>query len=196
MKRLLALIAAFLLTTALCACNSTGNTTDPTPKPTGLSSVPSQIEVMREGEVSNIDVETVNGVIGNYAIAMDPTYFVFQVLDDMDYFWYEAWGEDTPVYYSVRPYEGTYDPARFISEVKTNHADRYASCTSEETVIAALNATVVRLSGCTAAPDFNRVVILLNSGEQLYVLETEFTTEMAEGLYPIIMASLNTFTVK
>ena len=194
MKQLRIFIAIALVALVLCACQKdTANDPDPTTA-TGITSLPEYIEVMREGELSQIPIKHISGTVGNYIIGMDDSYFTFIPEDTgTDLFWYEAWGEENPIYYTISAYPGSYDPNRFFEEVKTAHAARYSSCAMEQTTVNGLPATVVRLESCLAAADFNRHLFLIDCGEARYVIETEFVTEMYEGLYTIILASINTF---
>ena len=198
MKKTLLLTVILLLALALCACRASTDgpevnapdTSGSTQQPT----VPACIEVQREGELSQIPVQPVTGTVGSYIIAMDPSYFTFKSQGSADIFSYENWPGDHPVFYSISSYTYAYDPEAFFADMQVQYAKQYTSCSSEAVTVAGFDATLVRFESHKDAPAYNRHIYLIDCGSARYIIETEFTTEMYEGLYAIIRATINTFT--
>jgi len=176
---------------------STTATTVPetTAPPTTLPAVtlPDHVEVFREGESSQIPVETVQGTVGDYLIAIDPEYFTFSSHETVDMFSYDGWDYDMPVYFCVSAYEKE-DPQEFIDDVIGQFGSQYQAIDLEDTTIGSYRATAVYLRRCTENTDYHKHVFLIDCGAQKYILEAQFVTEMYEGLYAIMRALFDTFT--
>lgn len=218
MKKFCCLIAALALLLAACGSNdlptappTAGETVEEsTPaqtvtQPTEEETVPatetepqivmSSVEVWREGQASQIPVQIIPGTVGSYSIAMDPEYFTFTPQEAADLFAYEAWDGAQAVYYTVSLYEGSYDPARFEADILAQHERSYENWYSEETTLGQYPATLVCLQNQLDAPGYFRYVYLVDCGGSCYVIETEVYAEMFDGLYPIMRACFDTFTV-
>jgi hypothetical protein len=154
------------------------------------------VEVMREGETQQIPVVFVDGKVGSYTIAMDPEYFTFLPRETVDLFSYEEWPGDGAIYYAISAYQGEYDADAFIAECRAQFESQYESCTTESTTVGGYEATLVTFGGYRDAPMFCRHIYLVNCGSVAYVIKAEFTIEMYEGLYAVMRALFDTFTVK
>lgn len=212
-RKIYCLVAAAILLLSLLGCQPS-NTADtpaesdttssqPTAAPTTqppteetTDPLPQFIEVWREGQVSQIPVELIRGSVGNYTVAIDPEYFTFLPQEGYDLFSYEAWGSEHPVYFTVTPYPGAYDPEQFAQECLLTHSDAYEFAQSQETAVGSYNATLVTLDGSKDTPGYCRHFYLLSCGETCYAIEAEFTMEMYEGLYAIMRAMFDTFTAQ
>lgn len=153
------------------------------------------VEVWREGEVSEIPVEIVTGTVGRYTIAMDPEYFNFLPQQTADLFSYSDWTGDQAVYYAVSVYRGGYDPGQFESDVLVQYESRYENWYCEETTIGRYPATLLCLQNQLDAPAYSYYLYLVDCGGACYLIETEVYAEMLEGLYRIMRACFDTFTV-
>lgn len=202
-KRILILAVAAFLLLGLCACRaafSEGDTTSPSPSQTApTTTAPSvtepvvqYVEVWREGEVSQIPVQVITGQAGSYTIAIDPEYFTFLPQDGSDLFSYEAWGSEQPVYFRIHLYEGAYDPAAFLSQ---DTPASYEQTGSQSLTVAGFPATLVSMAGTGEAAGYCLHRFLLDCGVVRYCIEARFSMEMYEGLYAIMLALFDTFTV-
>lgn len=155
--------------------------------------LPDHVDVSREGEVSQIPVETVRGSVGDYLIAIDPEYFVFVAQETVDTFSYENWTGDMAVYFCISRYTKN-DPDEFISDTIRQYGSQYRAIDLEDTTIGGYPATAVYLRDYRENPAYQNHVFLIRCGDENYVLETQFTAEMYEGLYAIMWALFDTFT--
>ena len=206
MKHFLCVIA--VLSLLLCGCDeentvtsknttspeTTLSTTAPTTAPTGAT-VPEEnfLEVMREGEVSQIPAVMVQTCTEGVTLAIDPAYFVHKSEEGLDEFIYETWGGSQPVYYSIGVYvEGS---PSFEEQMLEDHGAKFASHSFSETEIAGYPAKEAVFVGLLEDPTYCHHVYLLDCGDIKYQIDMQFVIEMYEGLYPIIMASLNTLQI-
>lgn len=198
------LYALVLIIVMLCGCQeqSPQTTTVPTTLPSGTtaeSTLPpttaapiTHVEVMREGEYSKIPVELVQGVVGEYTIAMDPEYFTFVPMKNMDLFLYADWPGKT-VCYSVMPYSGSFNRVDFENYCMDRFGDSYADMSSQICTVGEYEALRVTFSTLVSDPSYCRTVLLLNCGDSLWLIQAEYVTEMLEGLVPIMEALFTTF---
>lgn len=201
------LVTIFALLVCLSSCQSTSNnlgsnTTMPvtvtptvTVPPTTVPQVtlPEFVEVSREGEVSQIPVVTVFGTVGDYCITMDPEYFTFSAHETVDMFAYDTWPGESPVFFCISAYEKG-DAQQFVADMESQFRHQYQSFDVEDTTIGAYDATAVYLQSFKDDPAYNKHIFLIHCGEDMYILETQFVTEMYEGLYAIMRALFDTFT--
>lgn len=155
--------------------------------------LPDHVEVFREGEVSQIPVETVMGTVGDYLIANDPEYFVFTAHETVDMFSHENWSGDMAVYFCISDYAKN-DTDEFISDIIRQYGSLYRAIDLEDTTIGGYPATAVYLRDYRENPAYQNHVFLIQCGDENYVLEAQFTAEMYEGLYAIMWALFDTFT--
>lgn len=155
--------------------------------------LPDYVTVFREGEASEIPVETVRGTVGDYLIAIDPEYFVFTSHETVDMFSYENWDDDMAVFFCISNYAKE-DPEEFISDVIQQHDQMYQGIDLGDTTIGGYPATAVYLRDYRENPAYQKHVFLIQCGSENYVLEAQFTHEMYEGLYAIMQALFDTFT--
>lgn len=197
------LLAVTVLLLCLTGCPSTvhtpGDTTPPStaalettlaPTTVAVPTMPDYVEVFREGEVSRIPVVSVDGTVGNYRIAIDPEYFTFLPQETVDLYACEIW--DAEVYFAISAYD-TADTQQFITRIVDQFGHLYQAVDIADTTIGGYTATGVYLQRSRENPDFNKHVFLIDCGEVQYILETQFTTEMYEGLYAIMRALFDTF---
>ncbi len=144
------------------------------------------IEVMREGEISIIPVEIASGTVGNYTIAYDPEYFVFSSENGVDRFIYEDWDIGPSVYYNVSICDT--DIEAFISDINATNGKPYDSF---ETVIGNYKTTAIFF----LTDDSYLHYYVIDCESKVYVIEAQFVPEMYEGLYAIIQALFDTFTI-
>ena len=202
-------LAGILIALSLClsGCLSAGEapigtvapseaTTESTQPPTTLPEVtlPDYVEVFREGEVSKIPVETVRGTVGNYLIAMEPEYFVFTPRETADFFTYENWPGDMAVYFCISGYAET-DPQVFLEDMIGLNDQLYQAVNIEETTIGSYPATAIYLRDYQEDPAYQKHIFFIRCDSGNYLLEAQFTSEMYEGLYAIMQALFDTFTV-
>lgn len=155
--------------------------------------LPDYVEVFREGEASNIPVETVRGTVGDYLIAIDPEYFVFTPHETVDMFSYEDWGGDMAVFFCISDYTGN-DPDGFTSDVIQQYGSSYQGIDLADTTIAGYPATAVYLRDHRENPAYQNHIFLIQCGSKNYILQAQFVAEMYEGLYAIMRALFDTFT--
>lgn len=200
MKRFLCGIFTVCLLISGCASSGHDQTTANTEIAPGSSeattqvTTPSQIllEVMREGEISQIPGVMVEASIGSFRVATVPEYFVHHGEEGLDAFVYESWEGSQAVFYSIGIYvEGE---ASFEDQMLQNYGDLYAEHSFSETEIAGYPAKEAVFSGLKADPAYCRHSYLLTCDGIAYEIQMQFTMEMYEGLYPIIRACLDTFT--
>lgn len=222
MKKTCCLITVLTLLFILTACgNNNTPTTPPTiaesicesapeqtvTQPTEAGTVPatepatdpqpvlSSVEVWREGQATEVPVQIVTGTVGTYTIAMDPEYFSFIPQQTADLFSYAGWTGDQAVYYAVSAYRGGYDPGKFESDVLAQFESRYENWYSEETTLGQYPATLVCMQNQLDEPAYFRYLYLVDCGSNCYLIEAEVYAEMFDGLYPIMRACFDTFTV-
>ena len=193
---------SLILCLLLCGCSAAApGTSIPATTAPIQTTVPTQttaprevfLEVMREGELSQIPAVMVDTGIGSYTIAMDESYFVHKGAEGLDEFLYEGWEDSQPVGYSI----GIYVPgaSSFEAQMQENYGKLYASCsTGKETTIAGYPATELVFQGLLEDPSYYRHCFLVHCDTVAYEIQVTFTQEMYEGLYPIIRASLDTLT--
>lgn len=197
--RMISVLLILPLLLCLCACRAAlpGEPTTAAPTAVPSDTTPTadlavQIEVWREGEMSRIPVQIVSGQCGSYTVAMDPAYFTFLPQEGSDLFSYEGWGSDQPVYYRVSPYRGPYDPDAFVGQCKQ---PQFRQTGTETLTLGGYPATLVAMEGTGENTGYCLHRFLLDCGEARYCIEARFTTEMYEGLYAIMLALFDTFTL-
>ena len=205
MKRFLCILLIICLLLSGCGAANPGaagsgipETTQPTDAPTTApaeTTVPEEIflEVMREGEISQIPAVMVQTTIAGVSLAMDPAYFVHKSEEGLNEFIYEGWGGSQPVYYSIGVYVD--GPPTFEEQMLADYGAKFSSHSFSETEIAGFPAKEAVFTGLLEDPAYCRHVYLLDCGDIKYHIDMQFMTEMYEGLYPIIMASLNTLQI-
>ncbi len=144
------------------------------------------IEVMREGEANIIPVEIAKGTVGKYTIAYDPEYFVFSSEESVDRFIYESWGDNPSVYYNVTICNT--DAEAFISDKKASNGEPYYEF---ETLIGNYKAKAIYFESDNICLHY----YVIDCENAAYVIEAQFVTEMYEGLYAIMQALFDTFTI-
>ncbi len=154
------------------------------------------IEVMREGEKSKIAVDLVSGVVADYTVAVCPEYFKCYNYQTVDMYLYENWGGESNVYYAISAYEGEYDFIDFEAGIRLQYEESYEEITFEQTKIAGYNATAAYLRQDIFFPGYNTHIYAVFTDGICLLIEVRVVTEMYEGLYPIIMASLNELKIK
>lgn len=211
-KHFTSIAMACMLLVCLCGCRAASEApaADPTPpvttapettEPTVTEppttqpqiTLPDFVDVYREGELSQIPVVTVVGTVGDYAITMDPEYFTFSSQETADLFAYDAWPGDMTVFFSISAYHGG-DSPEFVTNVVNQFGQQYQGMDTEDTTIGPYRATAVYLHNFKDNPDYHKHVFLIDCGEDMYILEAQFYTEMYEGLYAIMRALFDTFT--
>ena len=199
MKYMLWLLSLCLL---LCGCSAADpGTTVPATTASLQTTAPTEatlprevfLEVLREGEISQIPAVMVNTSIGGYTVAMDESYFVHKGEEGLDEFLYETWEGSQPVGYSIGIYV---DAARsFEEQMLETYGNLYlAYSPAAETVVAGYPATELAFQNLLEDPSYYRHCFLVRCGAVAYEIQVTFTQEMYEGLYPIIRASLDTLT--
>ena len=200
MKKMVCMLLVLLNILSLFGCASTEESGRATSATTTAATTEEPktgfVEVMREGETDQIPVVYVNGTVGSYTIATDPAYFTFSSRETVDMFAYEGWPGEQAVYYAISAYSGGYDPDTFIGDSLKQFEGLYGSYRTEATTVGDYPATVICFDGYRDAPEYCRHVYLVDCGSACYLIETEFTMEMYEGLYAIMGALFDTFTVK
>lgn len=152
------------------------------------------IEVSREGVTEKIPVETVRVVNFDTTIATDPEYFTYSVYEGVDTFAYDAWEGDAAVYYSVYPdYNRT--PEQLANLLQQTYAANYKSVLTENTRVGSYDAIAVYFDGSAVAPDYNLHYFLVPTNDGCIVIESQFSIEMSEGLYPIMRALFDTLKI-
>lgn len=200
--RRLTILCMALLLLAGCQGSAPEGTTDTTstapqtsePVMTSETAAPTltHVEVMREGEWSLIPVETVQGAVGNYTMAMDTERFTQIPMEYMDLYLYSLW-EGKPVYYSVMPYSGSFERVVFEQYCVDRFGALYTDMSSQVDTVGEYRALRVTFSGLTEQPEYCRTVLLLDCGDSLWLLQAEYVMEMYEGLVPIMEALFATF---
>ena len=153
------------------------------------------VEVMREGERQQIPVVFVNGTVGSYTIAMDPEYFTFTAQETVDMFAYESWEGEQPVFFAISAYSNAYAPQQFIIDSLRQFEGLYNSYNTEAVTLGGYDATLIAFDGCIQQPEYCKHIYLVDCGDARFLIETEFTFEMYEGLYAIMRALFDTFTI-
>lgn len=192
MKKILILLAAVGLLLNLWGCQAAS--APDTAAATEAATVPAAqyVEVWREGEMSRIPVQIVSGQTGSYSIATDPEYFTFRPEDGSDLFLYEGWDTGLPVYYRISPYPAPYDPDIFIGQCTR---ESFSQSGVQTLTLGGYPATLVTLTGSGDAAGYCLHRYLVDCGEIRYCIEAQFTQEMYEGLYAIMLALFETFAV-
>lgn len=198
MKKLTCFLLVLCMVLAGCASSagSAGESSSVTAMPTTQIPETGFVEVTREGETRQIPVVFVDGTVGSYTIATDPEYFTFTSHETVDMFAYESWQGEQPVYYAISAYSNAYDAEQFVADCLTQFEALYTSCSTETLTVGGYDATLIRFTGYREAAEYCRHIYLLDCGDSRYLIEAEFTMEMYEGLYAIMRALFDTFTVK
>lgn len=154
----------------------------------------SYIEVSREGVVEKIPVETVRVVNFDTTIAMDPEYFTHKVYEGVDTFTYDAWEGDASVYYSVYA-DDAHTPEQLANLLQQTYAANYKSVHTENTRVGSYDAVAVYFDGSTVTPDYNLHYFIIPTDSGCMVIEAQFTFEMYEGLYKIMLSLFDTLKI-
>ena len=197
-KYILIWITVFSVATSLFGCHAAGPnfSTDGTAEtvttvPSTAETTPLYVEVWREGEVSQIPVQTVTGKAGSYTMAMDPEFFTFYPLAETDLYSYDGWDPAQPVYYQIRPHAETYDVGKFVTE---SVPSGYQLSHVQSITLAGFPACEVVLSGTGENQAYVIHKYLINCEDACYEIEARFSLEMYEGLFAIMYACFETFS--
>ena len=136
---------------------------------------------------------TINGTVGDYIIAMDPEYFTFSAHETVDMFAYNGWAGEIGVFFCISSYDKD-RASQFGADVTEQFGHQYQSIAFENTTLGRYDAKAAYLTGFYDDPIYNKHIFLIDSGEQMYLLEAQFVTEMYEGLYAIMRALFDSFT--
>ena len=161
---------------------------------TGEMSDLSYIEVSREGVVDQIPVEIVSGDAFAYTIAMDPEYFGFTSGEGLDTFSYIDCPFDRPIYYCVYPIYGM-SPQEVSDALVHQNGDNYAFCSTDNVTVGEYDALAVYLQNENSDPSYQMHFFVIECDGGSVVIETQFISEMYEGLYAIMRECFNTFTM-
>lgn len=152
------------------------------------------IEVSREGVVDKIPVEILRVVNFDTTIAMDPEYFTHSVYEGVDTFTYDAWEGKADVYYSLYP-DYNHTAEEFAGLLQEYYTDSYRSVLTENTRVGSYDAVAVYCDGNNIIPDYNMHYFLIPIDDGCVVIEAQFTIEMYEGLYKVMLALFDTINI-
>ena len=202
MRRFVVLLLCLCLLSG-CKASSPAETTAPTTPVTTTpvtaatdapTTAPEQhyVEVSREGMTEQIPVELVQGGCAGYTMAMDPGFFTFHPGAELDRYTYDGWYDPEGVYYTVRPISDA-EAGTYVDRTLALYGERYAQVSTESISLAGFPTTVIRMDWEQASSGYCRHIFLLDTVEGFFVIETQFTGEMYEGLYAIMRACFQTF---
>lgn len=152
------------------------------------------IEVSREGVVDKIPVETVRVVNFDTTIATAPEYFTYSVCDGVDTFSCDAWENGTSVYYSVY-INNAFTPEKLADILQQHYTDSYRTVMTENTRVGSYDAIAVYCDGNNLIPDYNMHYFIIPTDDYCVVIEAQFTIEMYEGLYKVMLALFDTINI-
>ncbi len=148
------------------------------------------IRFSREGEITELQVPMVEGTVGNYRIATNPELFQLNSMENVDVFEYTLWQRQPPVYYAVSYLAGMSADAAAQGLVLQNDGEQ-----REDEALGAYMAKVVTVSGVDAQMSQTHFYLIDHAGG-CYMIETRFTLEMYEGLFPQMRALFDTFVIE
>ena len=184
---IVSLLIVFALLFSLVACNAQSGAAP-------QEDNGSYIEFSREGEVSRVPVEIVRGSFGNYSIATDPEYFTYTAGDGVDRFAYDAWNGELTVYYCVYM-NNEFTMQQLADGLMHQNSDSYENSMTEQIQLGDYAATALYFDGYSGYSDYCMHFYLIESNDGCFVIETQFTREMYEGLYAQMRALFDTFTM-
>lgn len=152
------------------------------------------IEVSREGVVDKIPVETVRILASSSTIATAPEYFTYSVCDGVDTFSCDAWEGGTSVYYSVY-INNAFTPEKLADILQQHYTDSYRTVMTENTRVGSYDAVAVYCDGNNLIPDYNMHYFIIPTDDGCVVIEAQFTIEMYEGLYKVMLALFDTINI-
>ena len=200
MKKLLTLALGLVLTVSLAACSKTP-AKNPSQSSSEIASVVSSettseakyVEFYLEGLLEKVEVETVNGSVGNYEISINTDEFVLQKTETVDIFT----RKDKSLLeadFCISKYSEA-DPDEFISNMKKQFNADYEFCSATKDIkIGKYNATEVLFQGNLRDKQYCKTCFLVDCGKEQFLIEAHYTMEMFEGLYVQMVAYFNTFT--
>ncbi len=148
------------------------------------------IRFSREGEVTELQVPMVDGTVGNYRIATNPELFRHESVENVDVFEYTLWQSQPPVYYAVSYLAGMSADTAAQGLALQNDGEQV-----DDEMIGAYSAKVVLVSGADAQMSQTFFYLIDHAGG-CYMIETHFTLEMYEGLFPQMRALFDTFVIE
>ncbi len=147
------------------------------------------IRFSREGIVTELEVPMLDGIDGTYRIATNPELFTRQSIAGLDVFQYNLWEGKPGVYYSVSYISGMSAEVAAQELVLQNDGEHAA-----DEQVGGYTAKVVTISGVDVAMSQTHFY-LIDHKDGCYMIETHFTMEMYEGLFPQMRALFDTFTI-
>lgn len=147
------------------------------------------ISLCREGVASTIPVTMVNGTVGSYRIATNPEIFRMESGGGTDTFWYTRWEGQPNIYYSV-----SFNRDMTAEEMEAGLLHQNEGATSQRVKVGQYDAIAVYASENDSFLT-QRHFYLIPQGSGCYMIETQFTMEMYEGLFPQMRALFDTFHI-
>ena len=151
------------------------------------------VEVSREGQIEQIPVEIAHGMAGDYTIAYAPEYFVYYPSEYADTFSCDGWEQEQRVYYSVYT-NHDFSSQQLVDGLILQNGGNYDECRTEQLMLGGYDATAVYFDSYSAEI-YPMHFFVIESSDGCYVIEAQFSVEMYEGLYAIMRACFDTFTM-